>query len=137
MQAEAARISHLAASAAVPLEEEAAVPTADVELWREIAQASRALDAWMWQARAEPGPLTLTETAIVATAAPLTTEIRLESATLAGDMIEPPTEWDAAEVSRRMQYVARASASVAKALEPLAICGSDAMEDSTTSAQLR
>ena len=128
MRAEADRIATLAASTAVPLEEKEPAPAGAVEIWKEVAASAQSLDAWAWEAQSQKAPLTLQEATAVASATPLTSQIRIDSAALAGDLMAPAREVDTASLTARMERVARTATTVARALEPLAICDPQQLE---------
>ena len=117
MRAEADRIATLAASTAVPFEEP---PVGSSAVWKEVASAATALDAWVWEAQSQKAPLTPQEAATVSAAIPLTSQIRAGAASVAEELVAGDVDPDA--LSSRMEQVARTAATVARQLEPLAIC---------------
>ena len=122
MRAEAERVALLAASATAPLEEELVASPATIETWREIAEAARLLDAWMQEAASAGAPLNLSETAVVTVSAPLTRDMRSDAHAIAVELADLPSEPDVASLIDRMAAVERAAATVARSLEPIAIC---------------
>jgi hypothetical protein len=117
MRAEADRIATLAASTAVSFEEP---PVGSSAVWKEVAAAARALDAWVWEAQSQRAPLTAQEAATVSAATPLTSQIRADAAAVAEELAAGEVDADA--LYARMEQVARTASTVARQLEPLAIC---------------
>jgi hypothetical protein len=126
MRSEADRIALLASSSEAPLEDEVSASASTVETWREIAAAARSIDGWVWEANSKRAPLTLREAAVVSAAMPLTTDLRLESTAVVGDLVAPPSELDAASLVTRMDRIAQNASALARALTPLASCEASA-----------
>ena len=122
MRAEADRIAMMASTAAMPLAEGLPARPSTIEMWREVAAAARAFDAWIWEAQSQEAPLTPGEAAVLVAATPLTSEMSLGSLAVASDLAAPAKEPDAVLLVSRMEGLARTASTVARSLEPLAIC---------------
>ena len=118
MRLEADRIAALA-SASIDAEGEAMTAAAQ---WTEIHAAARALDSWVWEASSESAPLTMRETAILSSAAPITGDLRWEIADIAGRLRTRASEGSAPGLGRDMLDVVQKAGAVARLLDPLVLC---------------